>query len=287
MKKGNKLKELFEKKGFYVVLYSFAAVIVVIAGIMSISNINSINKKNKEPIDDNNSMVQAETEAQEANQSNVKSYHILEEETKDSLVRNEVRNEAENEIKREVKREVITEATTEATTINQNQTKQKEKETTTQPKTTAENNTFNMFDETKEMSWPVNGQIVMDYSIETAIYDKTLDQYRTNDSISISAPVGTEVKAAAEGVVEKIFTDEENGQSIVLNHGNGWLTTYSQLEQKTVLVKEGQIVKEGETLGKVGEPTNYSVMLGSHLDFKITKDELAQDPKLVLVQYDE
>jgi len=283
MKKGNKLKELFEKKGFYVVLYSFAAVMVVIAGIMSLSNINSLNKQNKEPIDNDNSMVQAETEAQEANQSDVKSYHALEEMTNDSLVRNELESESEKEIKKEV--------ITEITTITQNQTKQtikqKEKETTVQPKTTTSGNTFSMFDETKEMSWPVNGQIVMDYSIETAIYDKTLDQYRTNDSISISAPVGTEVKAAAEGVVEKIFSDEENGQSIVLNHGNGWLTTYSQLEQKTVLVKEGQVVREGEVLAKVGEPTNYSVMLGSHLDFKITKDELAQDPKLVLVQYDE
>lgn len=266
MKKGNKLKELLEKKGFYVALYSCAAVIVVIAGIISFNNINSLNTPKPEP-QSPNAMIEDETSAYEVNQSNVKSYHDSETTTN------------------KITSEKVTENPTEITTVSQKQTTKEDKQTTTeQPSKTT--GAFSMFDETKEMSWPVSGQIVMDYSTETAIYDKTLEQYRTNDSICIAADVGTEVKAAAEGIVEKIFSDKENGKSIVLNHGNGWLTTYSQLEE-TVLVKEGQIVGEGELIGKVGNPSNYSIMLGSHLDFKLSKDETAQDPKLVLAQYDE
>ena len=136
------------------------------------------------------------------------------------------------------------------------------------------------------MSWPVSGKIVMDYSTETAIYDKTLDLYRTNDSICISSPEGTDVIASSEGIVENIFVDDENGKTVVINHGNGWMSTYSQLQDE-VSVDVGQVVKEGQSIAKIGSPSNYSVLLGPHLNFKITKDEKSSDPKLVLVQIEE
>lgn len=125
---------------------------------------------------------------------------------------------------------------------------------------------------------PLAGNIVMDYSVDHTIYDATLDQYRTNDHISIEAKKGDSVKAAEAGTVESIQTDDERGVTVVINHENGWQTTYSQL-QEDVVVKEGDKVKKGQEIGFVAEPTKYSVALGEHVDFSIAKDGIKLDPK--------
>lgn len=130
---------------------------------------------------------------------------------------------------------------------------------------------------------PLAGNIVMDYSIDHAIYDATLDQYRTNDHISIGAKKGESVKASEDGTVESVKTDDERGITVVLNHGNGWQTTYSQL-QEDVVVKEGDKVKKGQEIGFVAEPTKYSVALGEHMDFSIAKDGVTVDPKSTVIE---
>ncbi len=142
---------------------------------------------------------------------------------------------------------------------------------------------FGGFSDNDKMIWPVLGEVVMDYSMDRTIYDQTLDQYRTNDAICIAAPQGTQVRATAEGIVASVTRTRENGNTIVIDNGNGWLTTYSQL-QDGVLVKEGDYVKPGQVIGGVGSPSIYSVMLGNHVSFKITKNDQVIDPKTVLEQ---
>jgi murein DD-endopeptidase MepM/ murein hydrolase activator NlpD len=140
---------------------------------------------------------------------------------------------------------------------------------------------FDSFSEEAKMTWPVLGEIVMDYSDSHAIYDKTLDQYRTNDTLCISADIGSQVLASAEGVVVKTTNTKENGNLVVIDHGNGWTTTYSQL-QDGVLVKEGDVVKKGQVIGGVSGPSIYSVLLGNHVGFKVAKDSVPINPMSVL-----
>ncbi|MDR1000739.1 MAG: M23 family metallopeptidase [Clostridiales bacterium] len=140
---------------------------------------------------------------------------------------------------------------------------------------------FDAFEDGNEMTWPVLGEIVMDYSMDHVVYDKTLDQYRTNDNICIAAPAGTPVKATAGGVVKKIENTREDGTAIVIDNGNGWMTTYGQL-MDGVLVKEGDVVQAGEVIGGVSNPSVYGVLLGNHVSLKITKDDVAVDPKTIL-----
>lgn len=243
-----------EQRKFYIALYSTVAVIAVTAFIVSFNN------KDSEPEEKNNIVANDMTEggmaAEPVNKSNVKSYK-------------EMTTQATTEA--EVK--------TEATTQNNSSTK---KSTTASVKAEPE---YTLFDYDSEMVWPVDGQILMDYSVETAVYDKTLEQYRTNDNICISAHIGDSVIAAFDGVVEQILKDNENGNMVVVNHGNGWLTTYGQLDNITVA--EGQVVKQGSVLGCVAQPTKYNVALGAHLEFKVSRNNETMDPKLVLVQVDE
>lgn len=83
--------------------------------------------------------------------------------------------------------------------------------------------------------------------------------------------------------METVKTDDERGITVVLNHGNGWQTTYSQL-QEDVVVKEGDKVKKGQEIGLVAEPTKYSIALGEHVDFSIAKDGVTVDPKSTVIE---
>lgn len=142
---------------------------------------------------------------------------------------------------------------------------------------------FKTYDGESDMLWPVSGSIVMNYSVDKVIYDVTLDQYRTNDNICISGSVGQAVVAAADGVVVDISSTRENGNTIVVEHGNGWSTTYSQL-QSDMLVSVGDVITAGQEIGYISNPSIYSVLLGNHLEFKVVKDNETIDPKMILVQ---
>ena len=127
------------------------------------------------------------------------------------------------------------------------------------------------------LAYPRQGEVVLPYSIDHAIYDPTLEQYRTNASISLSAKQGTEVKAAADGTVQAVTEDAETGKTIVIAHGDGWLTTYGQLED-AVTVKKGEKVTQGQRIGAVDDPTKYGAALGSHLEFAMEQNGEPKDP---------
>lgn len=241
--------ENYDKKGFYMILYTLAAVFLLIA--FGISILNSGSKS------DNNE-VNLEEEIAPVDKSNVE----------------------------KLTTEAATEMTTAKTAEAQTEAVTRRMLDSTPAAAASESAELSLFDDSQEMIWPVSGQIVMDYSVETGIFDRTLEQYRTNDSICISAPMGTDVMAASDGTVTAITKDKVDGVTVELDHGNGWRTTYSQL-QDNLAVSEGQAVYRGDVIGKVGKPTGYSSALDCHLDFSVFKDDVATDPKLVLAQLDE
>ena len=123
--------------------------------------------------------------------------------------------------------------------------------------------------EVDRMLWPVSGNVLMDYSPDNLIYDATLDQYRTNDSISIAGTESEDVFAAAGGIVVEVGYLDEIGNYVVLDHGNGFETTYGQVDEKIPVTKDQKIVK-GQKIGSIGSPSWYSVAIGTHVDFQVT-----------------
>ena len=146
---------------------------------------------------------------------------------------------------------------------------------------TAQAETSGMTEEALTFIWPMEGEIGLDYAETATVYDPTLEQYRTNDTVAILAQEGTPVTAAADGVVQSVTTDEEKGKTVVIAHPEGWVTTYSQ-SAEAVAVSEGDHVVQGQEIGQVGAPTKYGVALGSHLDFQIAQGDRAMDPKRVI-----
>lgn len=136
------------------------------------------------------------------------------------------------------------------------------------------------FAATESLQWPVAGTVLMDYSMDSTVYFATLDQYKYNPALILGAEEGSQVVAAAKGIVDSIATNEETGTTIRMNLGDGYELIYGQL--KEVTVQEGDVVEMGDLLGYVSQPTKYYVEEGSNLYFALEKDGEAADPFLYL-----
>ena len=85
------------------------------------------------------------------------------------------------------------------------------------------------------------------------------------------------MKAAADGTVAEIKEDDESGRTLVLEHADGTRTTYGPLAAEG-MVKKGDTVKQGQTVGKLDQPTKYQAALGSHLVFAMEVNGERVDP---------
>ena len=132
------------------------------------------------------------------------------------------------------------------------------------------------FGESSKLAWPIAGNVLLNYSMDKTIYFPTLQQYKYNPSIVISAAEGTGVACAADGIVESVYEDAQTGQTVVMRLGGGYELTYGQLQEVTV--EEGDYVETGAVIGHVAEPTKYYSVEGSNVYFKLTKDGEAVNP---------
>lgn len=85
-----------------------------------------------------------------------------------------------------------------------------------------------------------------------------------HQGIDIGASTGAAIVAAASGTVVISSYSYSAGNYIMINHGGGVYTVYMHCSQ--LLASEGQQVKQGQTIAKVGS-TGYST--GPHLHFGI------------------
>ena len=138
------------------------------------------------------------------------------------------------------------------------------------------------FDGKSELLWPVDGSILMNYSMDKTVYFKTLDQYKYNPAVIFSAEVGDQVIAATTGVVKSIDKTAQTGTTVTVDIGNGYELIYGQL--KEVPVKTGQSVTAKTTLGYVSEPTKYYSAEGSNVYFEMRKNGQPVNPIEFLVE---
>lgn len=95
---------------------------------------------------------------------------------------------------------------------------------------------------------------------------------RVHDAIDIMAPEGTPVVAAAPGKVEKLFLSEGGGgiTAYVRSPDNLWSYYYAHLQGYAPGLAEGQEVRRGQLLGRVGFTGNANPE-GPHLHFAINR----------------
>ena len=181
----------------------------------------------------------------------------------------------------EVTTEKKTEATTEAASTAQMASEDMaETDTEESPlPVTADVGELN-FSSDKTIGWPVAGEVILPFSMETTVYFKTLDQYQCNPGMLIAAGSGSTVKSAYLGKVTKVTSDDVYGNLVTIYLGNDYSLVYGQLD--TIYVKEGDYVKAGDSIGTIGKPTDSFIEEGSHLFFEMLQGEEAVDPAMYM-----
>ena len=134
-----------------------------------------------------------------------------------------------------------------------------------------------VWQEPETWKWPVSGEIERKYTVDALAYDVTMADWRTHDGVDILAQQGEGVIAAADGTVGSGKQDDLYGTTVVIDHGAGIKTTYSNLAE-TPTVAQGDKVKCGDVIGSVGKTALCEIGQGSHMHFAMSKDGASVDP---------
>lgn len=119
-----------------------------------------------------------------------------------------------------------------------------------------------------EMGWPLDGGWISD----TFISD------RDHKGLDIAANEGTDIYAAADGVVISAgWNSGGYGYMVQIDHLNGYQTVYGHMS--SVFAVENQTVTKGQLIGAVGDTGNS---YGSHLHFEVRYMGVCLDPELFL-----
>jgi len=109
--------------------------------------------------------------------------------------------------------------------------------------------------------WPVNGRLMAGYGVRS---DPFSGEGAMHTGVDISAPLGTPVHAAADGIVVHAGWNGGYGRCVIVDHGNNYQTWYAHLSRMDVI--EGEEIRQGDVLGAVGT-TGRST--GAHLHYEV------------------
>ena len=96
---------------------------------------------------------------------------------------------------------------------------------------------------------------------------------RPHFGVDFAAPIGTPVRASADGVVTRAGADGGYGKVVRMRHANGYETLYGHLSR--IDVKVGQRLIQGAVLGAVGMT---GLATGPHLDYRMVKAGVFLNP---------
>ena len=136
------------------------------------------------------------------------------------------------------------------------------------------------FDPKNGVVWPIEGTVLIDYSMDSTIFFPTLQQYQYSPAMVIAGKVNDRVYFVAKGKITNIETNEETGCTVTQDIGDGYTAVYGQLKELNFEV--GEMVESGQVVGYVSEPTKYYSVEGSNVYFQLLKDGAPVDPEEIL-----
>lgn len=108
------------------------------------------------------------------------------------------------------------------------------------------------------------------YGMRIHPFFKTL---KSHQGVDYTVPEGSRVFATADGKVKEISTRSTSGQSVVIDHGNGFETSYSHLGK--INVRKGEQVRRGDIIALSG---NSGLSLAPHLHYEVRNNGMRVDP---------
>ena len=124
---------------------------------------------------------------------------------------------------------------------------------------------------------PLAGEQVMGYAMDCLSYNETTRDWRVHNGVDLAAEAGTEVMAAADGVVYTTYTDDMMGTTVVIRHDGGYTTRYASLAEE-LKVSAGDQVVMGQVIGCVGETALVETAVGPHVHFSVLCNDEVMDP---------
>lgn len=125
---------------------------------------------------------------------------------------------------------------------------------------------------------PVSGAALAPYAVDALSYNETTRDWRIHNGIDLAAEPGSPVSAAADGTVYTTYEDDALGYTVVIRHPGGYTTRYSSLDEK-LCVAPGDTVTLGQTIGYAGESALVETVIGSHVHFSVSCQDLPMDPE--------
>lgn len=110
-------------------------------------------------------------------------------------------------------------------------------------------------------------------------FHPVLKIYRPHLGVDYAAPTGRQINAAADGKITFVGTKGGYGNTIEIQHKNGYKTLYAHLNGYSKNIKSGKNVKQGELIAYVG---NTGLSSGPHLHFGVYLHGCAVDPLKVI-----
>jgi len=121
-----------------------------------------------------------------------------------------------------------------------------------------------------KLPWPVRGKVVTKYG---KYRDPKFKTYVKNTGIEIRSVLGTPVKSVFKGVVRMITYMPVYGNTIIVDHGKGYYTLYSHLDE--IYVHKNDPIRTGQIIATVGDSGSLK---GSKLNFEIYGNQKTFNP---------
>lgn len=122
-----------------------------------------------------------------------------------------------------------------------------------------------------KLPWPIKGKVLHQYGKQR---DAQLKTTINNTGIDIRARQGEKVSAVFTGIVTMITYLSGFGNTIILNHGDGYYSVYSHLDE--VLVELDDLIGTGEVIGLAGDSGSLE---GTKLHFALFADQRTENPQ--------
>ena len=108
------------------------------------------------------------------------------------------------------------------------------------------------------------------------VFNHTLEMWMAHKALDLLTVDGADVVAMFDGTVIDVGYKYNEGNFVVIDHGDNVVATYGSLQN--IQVQKGQAVKQGQAIGEASTSASAEYIDGAHVHLQITKNGVNVDP---------